>query len=319
VEARGYSSGSDRIVAPKEILFLVNPQADRGRAEHIDWQKVIASLGAPCRVVMAPSAEDALLHATQFCLSGGEVLVVAGGDGSVHAVLPALVHSPTALALLPLGTSNVLARELGYPLGRRALQGCLQALQAGEVRQMDVGIVNGRPFALMASTGFDAYVLPRVPEELKKRWGVFAFIWTGLRELRSYQPTRYRVSVGAERQEIEAVLLVVSNTSRYGWFTVIAPSALTDDGELDIVWFPADARWRRKMWRVLWDVFWGKSGRCPHLCFARAKSVRVEAFSAQFVQCDGELVGETPMDVHVLPRALRVIAASPPAPSRNAV
>jgi diacylglycerol kinase family enzyme len=153
------------------------------------------------------------------------VLVVAGGDGSVHAVLPALVNSSTALALLPVGTSNVLARDLGYPLGRKAVSGCLQALQTGTLRRMDVGIVNGIPFVLMASTGFDAAVLPRVSEEMKRRWGVFAFIWTGLRKLRHYQPTRYRVISEAGEQEVEAVLLVVSNTSRYGWFTQIAPSA----------------------------------------------------------------------------------------------
>ncbi|GIV16838.1 MAG: lipid kinase [Armatimonadota bacterium] len=307
------------MIAYPEILFLVNPRAGGGRAGHVDWQKVRAALDARCQVVVSQSPEDALFHASQFCQSDGGVLVVAGGDGSVHAVLPALVNTSTALALLPLGTSNVLARELGYPLGRRALQGCLQALRTGEVRQMDVGIVNGRPFALMASTGFDAYVLPRVPEDLKKRWGVFAFIWTGLRELRSYQPTRYRVIAGAETLEIEAVLLVVSNTSRYGWFTVIAPSARTDDGELDIVWFAADACWRRRIWRVLWDVFGGGAAKCPYLRFARAQSVHVEASSVQPVQCDGELVGETPMNVHVLPRALRVIGASPPAPSRSAV
>lgn len=307
------------MTAIPKVLFLVNPRAGGGQTGRIDWQKVCVSLDMPCRVVMSPSAEDALLHATQFCLSGGELLVVAGGDGSVHAVLPALVHTPTALALLPLGTSNVLARELGYPLGRRALRGCVQALRAGELRQMDVGVVNGHPFALMASTGFDAYVLPRVPEELKRRWGVFAFIWAGLRELRRYQPTRYRIRAGEEVQEIEAVMLVTSNTSRYGWFTVIAPSARTDDGELDLVWFPAGARWRQQMWRVLWDVFWGRAGRCPYLRFARAKSLHAEASSAQYVQCDGELVGETPMAVQVLPRALRVIAASPPAPSRSVV
>lgn len=307
------------MVSSRETLLIINPHAGGGRAGRIDWQKVCASLDAPCRVVISPSAEDALLHATQFCLSGGEVLVVAGGDGSVHAVLPALVHTPTALALLPLGTSNVLARELGYPLGRKALQGCVQALRAGKVRQMDVGVVNGRPFVLMASTGFDACVLPRVPEGLKRRWGVFAFIWTGLRELGRYQPTRYLVTIGGEVQEIEAVLLVASNTSRYGWFTVIVPSALTDDGELDMVWFPADTGWRWKIWRVLWDVFWDRARRCPYLRFARAKSLHVEAASVQYVQCDGELVGKTPMDVHVLPRALRVIVALPPAPSRSAV
>lgn len=306
-------------MASEQVLFLVNPQAGGGKAERIDWQKVCASLDVSCRVVVSPSAEDALLHATQFCLSGGEVLVVAGGDGSVHAVLPALAHTSTALALLPLGTSNVLARELGYPLGRGALRGCLSALQAGEVRQMDVGVVNGRPFALMASTGFDAYVLSRVSAALKKRWGVFAFIWTGLRELRRYQPTRYRVSIGADTQEMDAVLLVASNTSRYGWFTVIAPSARIDDGELDLVWFPADAGWRRKIWRVLWDVFWGRAERCPHLHAIRAESVHVEASPVPYVQCDGELLGSAPMSVHVLPGALRVIAASPSTPSHSAV
>ena len=209
----------------REILFLVNPQAGGGRARRVDWQKVCAFLDARCRVVMSQSPEEAVLYASQFCQSGGEVLVVAGGDGSVHAVLPALVNSPTALALLPVGTSNVLARDLGYPLGRRAVAGCLQALRAGTWRWIDVGLLRGIPFVLMASTGFDAAVLPRVSEEMKRRWGVFAFICTGLRELRHYQPTRYRVVSEADEQEVEAVLLVVSNTSRYGWFTQIAPSA----------------------------------------------------------------------------------------------
>ncbi|MCL6475420.1 MAG: hypothetical protein K6U75_10260, partial [Firmicutes bacterium] len=189
----------------REVLFLVNPQAGGGRAGRIDWQRVCASLDNPCRVVVSQSPEEALLCASQFCRSGGKVLVVAGGDGSVHVVLPALVNSSAALALVPLGTSNVLARELGYPLGRRAVSGCLQALRTGTLRRIDVGLLRGIPFVLMASTGFDAYVLPRVSEEMKRRWGVFAFIWTGLRELRHYQPTRYRVVSEAGEQKVEAV------------------------------------------------------------------------------------------------------------------
>ncbi len=120
----------------REVLFLVNPQAGGGRAGRTDWQRVCAFLDMPCRVVVSQSPEEAVLYASQFCQSGGEVLVVAGGDGSVHAVLPALVHSSTALALLPVGTSNVLARELGYPLGRRAVSGCLQALRTGTLRRI---------------------------------------------------------------------------------------------------------------------------------------------------------------------------------------
>lgn len=302
----------------RAVLFLVNPQAGGGRAGRIDWRKVCASLPMPCRAVLSASPQDALRQAREFCQSGGEVVVVAGGDGSVHAVLPALLDSPTALAVVPSGTSNVLARELGYPLGRRALQGCLDALQQAEVRQIDVGMVNGRPFVLMTSAGFDAYALERVPNRLKRRLGVFAFIWTGVRALRCYQPTRYRVHTGRELHEFEAVLLVVSNASRYGWFTVIAPSARMNDGVLDVLYLPAETQWKWHLWRVAWDVFLGKVERCPYIQRFRAQSLHIEAHVPQPFQCDGELVGMTPMEVRLLPEALRVIAASPPALSRSA-
>ncbi|MCS6950540.1 MAG: hypothetical protein NZ520_08780 [bacterium] len=296
----------------------MNPRAGGGRAGRIDWHRLCACIEAPFRVVVSSSGEEALLHAERFCQSGGDVLVVVGGDGSVHSVLPALVNTSTALALLPMGTSNVLARELGYPLGRRALSGCLQALRGGVVQQMDVGVVNGRPFTLMASTGFDAHVLLRVSEPLKRRWGVYAFLWTAWQELGRYQPTRYRVTANGQEQEIEAVLLIAANTAHYGWFTVVAPFAQIDDGELDLVWFPAEGAWRQRMWRVAWDVLWGRAGQCPYLRHVRARRVDVKADVPQPLQCDGEPAGGTPVRVDILPRALRVIVASPPVPSRSA-
>ncbi len=302
-----------------KCVLLVNPQAGGGRAGRIDWQRVRAALDVPCRVVMPASREEALLHATQFCQSGGRVLVVAGGDGSVHSVLPAVVHTQTTLALLPLGTSNVLARELGYPLGRQALSGGLRALREGAAQEIDVGVVNGRPFVLMASTGLDAWVVQRVPEALKRRWGVYAFLWTAWRELGRYQPTRYRVVLDGAEEEVTAVVLIAANTAHYGWFTVVAPSARVDDGVLNLVWFPAGRGWQRQIWRVAWDVVWGRAERCPHLRTARGRSLRVEAETSQPVQCDGEPAGTTPMQVSLLPRALRVIVASPRALSRSAV
>jgi len=301
----------------REVLFLVNPKAGGGRALGLDWQKVCASLPFSWRVVMPSSPQDALQHAQRFCDSEEKVLVVVGGDGTIHAVLPALVGSPCALAFLPAGTSNVLARELGYPLGRKAIKGCLQALRHGEVRQMDVGVVNGRPFALMTSTGFDAFVLERVSDRLKRRIGVFAFIWTGLLALRHYQPAQYWLQVGQETHELEAVMLVVSNTSRYGWFTVIAPPARIDDGVLDVMALPAHVQWRQRIWRVAWDVLRNRADHCPYLLHLRARSLHIECARPQPFQCDGELVGWTPMDVSLLSNALRVIAASPPAPSHN--
>lgn len=300
------------------ILILVNPRAGGGRTQGVDWAKVCAHLGAACRVEIAPTSRDALALASEFCASGGRVLVVAGGDGTVHTVLPALLNTDTVLALCPLGTSNVLARELGYRLGRRAVTSCLRALQTGERKLIDIGLLNGRPFVLMASTGFDTHVLARVPEDLKRRWGVMAFIWTGLRELRHYQPARYRLWLDDVERELDAVMVVATNTAHYGWFTRIAPSARIDDGWLDVVWFHTSSRWRQRIWRVVADVVRGLAHRCPHLQTSRARRVRIECASVQDVQCDGELVAQTPVEVSVVSRSLRVIAASPPAPSRSA-
>lgn len=306
-------------VERREVLFLVNPSAGGGKAERVDWRRALASHSLDWQVEIARTPDEALQLATQFCQSGGEVLAVAGGDGTVHALLPALVHSTTALALCPLGTSNVLARELGYPLGRHALRGCVRAVQAGQVRQMDVGMVRRHPFALMVSAGLDAHVVRLVPEPLKQNLGVYAFLWRGLQELRRYQPVCFRMVLPGKQMEAEAVIVVVTNTARYGWFTTIAPHARIDDGVLDIVWLPAGRGWRLAIWRVFLDVMTGRASKCPYLRFERAREARIEAVPAQPVQCDGEPAGETPLRVSVLSRALRVIAPSPPVPSRNAV
>lgn len=303
----------------REVLFLVNPSAGGGKAERVDWRRALASHCVDWQVVVARTPDEALQLTTQFCQSGGEVLAVAGGDGTVHALLPALVHSATALALCPIGTSNVLARELGYPLGRYALRGCVRAVQAGQVRQMDVGMVRRHPFALMVSAGLDAHVVRLVPGPLKQNLGVYAFLWRGLQELRRYQPVRFRMVLPGKRIEVEAVIVVATNTARYGWFTTIAPHARADDGVLDIVWLPAGRGWRLAFWRVFVDVMTGRVGKCPYLHYERAREVRIEAAPAQPVQCDGEPAGETPLHVSVLPRALCVIAPSPAIPSRSAV
>ncbi len=301
------------------VLVLINPFAGGGRASGVDWRRAFSSLSVDWDVEFASSPEDALYLATQFCQSGGKMLVVAGGDGTVHTVLPALAGSPTALALCPLGTSNVLARELGFPLGRRAVEGCVRAIRRGLVRQVDAGVLWKRPFALMVSAGFDAYVVRRVPQSLKKRFGVYAFLWTGLQELKRYQPARYHIALPDRELEEEAVIVVVTNTSRYGWFTTIAPHARMDDGVLDLVWMPAVRTWRRAIWRVLVDVMTGRAGKCPYLRYERARTVHIAALPTQPAQCDGEPAGETPLSVSVVPGALRVIVPSPPAPSRNAV
>lgn len=292
------------------VLFLVNPSSGGGIPARMDWQKICRSIPFACRAELSRSREDALLLATQFCQSGGDVLVVAGGDGTVHSVLPALINTSTALALCPLGTSNVLARELGYPLGKKAMQGCLKALQHGAQRQLDVGVANGEPFLLMTGVGLDAHVVRQVTERSKRLWGVYAYIWTGAQQLRRYQPAQYVVQTDQELIEEHAVLWVISNVSRYGWFTTISPSAQPDDGMLDIIWFPALGAWRRRIWRVAIDTFTGRAGKCAYLRRARARTVRLEAVPMQHFQCDGEPTGNTPLTVSILPRSLRVILPS---------
>ncbi len=201
-----------------------------------------------------------------------------------------------------MGSVNVLARELGIP---RGLKAAITVAATGAVWRIDLGLANGRPFALMAGLGFDAAVVGSVAADVKNVLGSFAYVARGLRVLATHSASRLRITADGRTFGAEAWLAVVANASRYTYRWRLARSARIDDGWLDLCLFQSSSA-VQTAGQVL-AALAGRHASYPGVLHLRARSLHFESDPPVKVQLDGDAVGETPVRVTVAPRALGVV------------
>lgn len=232
-----------------------------------------------------------------------DLVVAAGGDGTINEVLNGLgAHTP--LGILPLGTANVLARELKIPVND--LPAACEVFRSGTPRPMDLGWCNGRRFSLMAGIGFDAETVRDVPPNVKDLFGPAAYVLSGLKALTGLRSaTRYRLRVDGRRRVARGMMLVAANASGYAGTLTLAPLASIDDGWLDLCLFRERSRlaFLGQMARVVLR----QHLRDPHLLYYRARHVRVECEPPAAVQLDGDYFCPTPVEIRILPGAVRIV------------
>jgi len=172
---------------------------------------------------------DGEREARRAAAEGIDVVVGAGGDGTLHDIGNGLAGTRTALGVIPLGSGNGYARALGIPLDTAR---AMQALLAGAPAPLDVGEIGGRFFLSTSGVGLDA----AVGEEFEKspiRGGI-PYFGIAFKEILQYQPFAVRIEFGGERREFRPLLVTVANTNQFGLGAVIAPKARPDDGLLDV-------------------------------------------------------------------------------------
>jgi YegS/Rv2252/BmrU family lipid kinase len=239
---------------------------------------------------------------------GFDAVIAAGGDGTINEVVGGLAGTDVPLGILPWGTGNVFAREMGLPVRVKPL---CKIIRKGRVARLDLGMADGRPFLLMASAGLDAYALQRTAST-KKTWGRWAYLWAGLGALARYSSPRIEVELDGVVDHGSFVL--ISNTRLYGAFFVFFPQADPSDGYLDVLVFRDTGRWKflgmalHMAWRQL------TAGRSPRMAdfmarhgVYRVRSLRMTSNRSFPVQADGEYLGRGVSAVSVSPGALKVL------------
>ncbi len=246
---------------------------------------------------------------------GCDPVIAAGGDGTVSSVADALVGSSAHLIVFPLGTANVLARELGIPV---ELEGACQlgahrfreGSLAGErhaVAVIDAMRIENRHYFTQVGVGIDALMIRDTAAEHKRRFGRIAYLWTALTRLIGFQPRRFTLTVDGRRLDLKASQVLVANTGMMGqppfrWGPDIRP----DDGRVDVC--IARARSIVDYSKLLWHVLRSSHGKSPNLRYEVAsRSVVIDAKHPLPIQADGEILGPTPVRIEVVPRALRVV------------
>jgi diacylglycerol kinase (ATP) len=298
----------------RAVLLILNPTAGRRRRGLVNAVvRRVRALGWTVDLVETAAAGDARRIAETCDAARYAVIAVAGGDGTINEVVNGLAHRAVAgpaLGIVPLGTANVLAHELGLGFSASALA---QTLTAGREILMQPGEASGagriRQFSLMAGAGFDAKVVAGVSAPLKRRLGRAAYVWRSLVEAHRYRPVRYAVEIDGVRHEAASV--IVTHGRLYAGPYVVAPDAALGKPLLHVCLFE---RWgRSQTLRFGLALLLGRLPRTAGYRVIAGHDIRLSVLSdagevrRQPVQIDGDDALTLPVSIALAAGAVRLL------------
>ncbi len=299
-----------------QATLIYNPHAGFD-----DWQQNIEATTAFWRASgweVALRQTEYPKHATALAVeaarAGHQLVLAAGGDGTIHEVANGLLGAQTVLAVLPAGTTNCFARDLGLPapdgVNPYWLIEASEQLMAGNVQSIDVGeCSNGGSFILWAAVGVDSRIVESVEprSRLLKRFGMAGYVAKATLPFLLFQGERTRVSVDEQTIEDEMLAVVVSNSRLYaGGLFNLSPHSVLDDGKFDVWMLPG--RYSPQMMAHSLFIMAGRHGSRRDIIRLSGSRVVIETATAQPFHLDGELNRSTPISIELEPGFLRVLA-----------
>lgn len=299
--------GSASSGAEGRLLVIYNPAAGWRRARRLNRAlAVLAGQGAGI-VVRTTGARG---EARQFAatVDGGiRAVIAAGGDGTINEVADGLLSRADAppLGILPLGSANVLAREIGLSMDPAL---AAASLLTATVAPVWPGLVNGRPFLQLLGIGFDARVVAALRPLTKRLLGRAAYITGSLQQILRGRPLGYRLTLDGAPATSASV--VIAKGHYYGGSYVLAPQARLADPWFEVCLFESEGRLAAL--RYLVATGRGTLERLPDYRIVPAREIRIEGREPEPVQGDGEIVAQLPLTVTVAPRPLDLLVPRSP-------
>ena len=232
---------------------------------------------------------------------GFYAVVAVGGDGTVNEVAKAIVHSDTALGILPCGSGNGLARHLMLPLD---IQKAVEVINMHTVHDLDYGLINNIPFFCTCGMGFDAFISMKFAEAGKR--GPVTYLENILREGLKYKPETYEIIDENGTSIRRAFLISCANASQYGNNAYIAPQASMSDGLLDItIMEPLDMI---EASQISIDMFNKTLNNNSKIKTFKTKHIQVHREKAGFIHYDGEpVMTDADVDISVVNKGIKII------------
>jgi YegS/Rv2252/BmrU family lipid kinase len=285
-----------------DIAVILNPTA--GNLEAVrDWQERVASLarGCPIRTTSHPGEAEAL--ARDAVTEGFGRIVAAGGDGTANQVANGIAGSNAALGILPIGTVNVFAMELGLPAND--LERCWEIVAAGNMRLVDLPSANGRHFVQLGGIGLDAQAVKETSLASKRSLGPLSYLISAA-QIAAREPPKLFIQL-QNASVREGSFVLVGNGRLYGGPFPFFKQASIDDGLLDVVVFKRLGY--LEIIKYLHDVVFSSDIRVPEIEYFQTNYLRVTSDQDVPVEIDGELSGTCPVEFQIHKRALRVLTA----------
>lgn len=287
----------------EKIYVLINQKA-RGTAKHKAAMESAAEhirKFMPCELVYTESPEEFAKMAKELSADSKNLVAVSGGDGTINFALNEITPG-APLALIPTGTANVIARELGLP---KKILDIFKLLLTGALQNIDIGLCCGKKFAFVAGIGFDAVVADSVSSKLKVFLGQAAYAVALFKVLLTYKPARLTIE-SDDGSKVEGDFAIFANMRRYGGEMYFAPEARYDDGLLNLVLL-RDFSFLSLLKLIKYAYF---GGRFPSEVATKviSKHFKVIASKPTMYELDGEVFGpEKEFEIGVEPSSQKVM------------
>jgi len=290
----------------KRAAIIFNPTAGAAKSRRL--AKVMRALeqrGLHLETHGTRCAGDATVLAARIAAEAEvDLVIAAGGDGTINEVVNGLAGSNMPLAILPLGTANVLAAEIG--IGRRASD-IAEAIATAPIKPTWLGVANGRRFVLMAGVGFDAGVVENVDLSLKRKIGRGAYFLTILNNWLRFENRRYKVTVDGETRI--AASAIISRARYYGGTYVVSPKASLDRDTMEVCLFLKPGRWRA-LRQMVWLAL-GRLEKLPDVEWLSGRSIEIVSADAAApdgpVQGDGDVIARLPLKIEMSPEPVALV------------
>jgi YegS/Rv2252/BmrU family lipid kinase len=296
--------------AYQRILVIINPTAGPRRIKNIyrSIDEYLKKREFDFTIMETERPTDALRWARTARAEGYDLVVVAGGDGTIREVCEGLMRSQSQIPLLqvPIGTVNVTARALRIPV--LDVRKALDLISLGRVQHFDVGYlpIHDRYFTFVAGAGYDARLIHDTTRELKKTLGFFAYVASGIKHFFTIRPVKVTLEIDDEIRHIKAHTIMAINIGSIAdiqWS--IAPNISPHDGKLNII--VMSSRNMLGSLIVLFKIITKRYHGFSALEHMEAKKIRVTADPPLPIQIDGEALGVTPFLVEVIPDAIQLV------------
>lgn len=307
----------------KKVMVITNPKSGQGFQFNWFLRKVIGlkrpfkqiqdnttivnhishsldMFGISHTVAFPQSADQARETARQCTIEGYDLVIAAGGDGTLNTIVNGMVNSKTKLGIIPLGTANVFAIQADIPT---QIHASCQLIAEGTPRAIDVGKINEHYFIGLAGIGFDAYVMKHTHKKLKKIVGGLSYLLSTLYNYLTYPFNSIRFSLNNSSTVHRAYLIMICNGKFYGGDHLLAPRAELDDGYLDIIAF--SSKRLKSIFFYLRGFFKGNILKYADIIYKQSNHITIK--EKQYVHLDGEYLGKVPITMEVVHKGITII------------
>lgn len=291
----------------KSAVFIVNPisgtQSKKGVVQKIE--QFVDTEVYDYRIVPTQYAGHATEIAAEAVASGADLVVAAGGDGTINETARSLVHTKTTLGIIPCGSGNGLARHLHIPMDVRK---AIDILNRGVTETIDYGKINGIPYFCTCGVGFDAYISMKFAQAGKR--GPATYIENTLLEGLRYEPETYEIENEDGTMRYKAFLITCANASQYGNNAYIAPKASLCDGLMDVTimepFTMLDAP------ALSFQMFNGTLDQNSKIKTLKCKKIKIHRCKPNVIHYDGDpVMAEADLEVEIIEKGLKVIIGTP--------